>query len=42
MPDLPIIELRRIEAGVIEPIYEEMTEHPNGWPSSMTARDCVS
>lgn len=24
MPDLPIIELRRIEAGVIKPIYEEM------------------
>ena len=24
MPELPIIELRRIEAGIIEPIYEEM------------------
>ena len=24
MPELPIIELRRIEAGIIKPIYEEM------------------
>ena len=24
MPDLPIIELRRIEANIIRPIYEEM------------------